>query len=107
MKVGDIIRGRTYLKELKKYMYMLCTLTFCPILNYFIINTMDVIQGVGNKVDLIKAFDEFNESLIQGGFFQEFSKVCDLSPHQHSDAFGCTKNYQPIGMTEHLQCVES
>ena len=31
--------------------------------------------------------------------FQEFSKVCHLSPRQHSAAIGCTKNYQPIGVT--------
>ena len=28
-------------------------------------------------------------------------------PRQHSAAIGCTKNYQPIGVTVHSHCVES
>ena len=28
-------------------------------------------------------------------------------PRQHSSAIGCTKNYQPIGVTVHSLCVES
>ena len=28
-------------------------------------------------------------------------------PRQHSPAIGCTKNYQPIGVTVHPHCVEN
>ena len=42
-----------------------------------------------------------------GFFFQEFSKVCHLSLAQHLAAIGCTKNYQPIGVTVHSHCVVS
>ena len=37
-------------------------------------------------------------------FFQESLQPL---PRQHSAAIGCTKNYQPIGVTVHLHCVES
>ena len=40
-------------------------------------------------------------------FFQEFSKYLPPLPRQHSAAIGCTKNYQPIGVTAFSHCVES
>ena len=39
-------------------------------------------------------------------FFFKNSRLSPL-PRQHSAAIGCTKKYQPIGMTVHSHCVES
>ena len=39
-------------------------------------------------------------------FFKNSRKFATL-PRQHSAAIGCTKNYQPIGVTVHSHCVES
>ena len=39
-----------------------------------------------------------------------FPRILESLPtlyHQHSAAIGCTKNYQPIGVTVHSHCVES
>ena len=39
-----------------------------------------------------------------------FSRILESSPplpRQHSAAIGCTKNYQPIGVTVHSHCVET
>ena len=41
-------------------------------------------------------------------FFPRILESLPPLPRQHSaDAIGCTKNYQPIGMTVHLHSVES
>ena len=40
-------------------------------------------------------------------FFPKIFNILRSLPRQHWAAIGCTKNYQPIGMTVHLHCVES
>ena len=40
-------------------------------------------------------------------FFPRTLESLPLPPRQHSAAIGCTKNYQPIGVTVHSHCVES
>ena len=40
-------------------------------------------------------------------FFLKFLESLPPLLRQHSAAIGCTKNYQPIGMTVHQRCVES
>ena len=40
-------------------------------------------------------------------FFPRILESLPPLPHQHSAAIGCTKNYQPIGVTVHSHCVES
>ena len=40
-------------------------------------------------------------------FFPRILESLPPLPRQHSAAIGCTKNYQPIGVTVHSHCVES
>ena len=40
-------------------------------------------------------------------FFARILEGLPPLPRQHSAAFGCTKNYQPIGVTVHSHCIES
>ena len=40
-------------------------------------------------------------------FFPKIIEILPPLPRQHSAAIGCTKNYQPIGVTVHSHCVES
>ena len=40
-------------------------------------------------------------------FFLRILKSLPPIPRQHSAAIGCRKNYQQIGVTVHLHCVES
>ena len=40
-------------------------------------------------------------------FFPRILESLPPLPRQHSAAIGCTKNYQPIGVTVNLHCVES
>ena len=40
-------------------------------------------------------------------FFPRIFESVQPLPRQHSPAIGCTKNYQPIGVTVHSHCVES
>ena len=40
-------------------------------------------------------------------FFPRILESLPLLPRQHMVAIGCTKNYQPIGVTVHSHCVES
>ena len=40
-------------------------------------------------------------------FFPRILESLPPLPHQHLAAIRCTKNYQPIGVTLHLHCVES
>ena len=39
-------------------------------------------------------------------FFPRILESLPPRPRQHLAAIGCTKNYQPIGVTVHLHCVE-
>ena len=41
------------------------------------------------------------------GFFSRIFESLPPLPRQHLAAIGCTKNYQPKGVTVHLHCVES
>ena len=40
-------------------------------------------------------------------FFSRSLESLPPHPHQHSAAIGCTKYYQPIGVTVHSHCIES
>ena len=40
-------------------------------------------------------------------FFSRILESLPPLPRQHSAAIGCSKNYQPIGVTVHSHCVES
>ena len=40
-------------------------------------------------------------------FFTRILESLPPLPRQHSAAIGCTKNFQPIGVTVHSHCVES
>ena len=40
-------------------------------------------------------------------FFPRILESLPPLPRQHSAVIGCTKNYQPIGVTVHSHCVES
>ena len=40
-------------------------------------------------------------------FFPRILESLPPLPRQHSAAIGCTKNYQPIGVSVHSHCVES
>ena len=40
-------------------------------------------------------------------FFPRVLESLPPLPRQHSAAIGCTKSYQPIGVTVHSHCVES
>ena len=40
-------------------------------------------------------------------FFPRILESLPRLPRQHSAAIGCTKNYQPIGVTVHLHCADS
>ena len=40
-------------------------------------------------------------------FFPRILENLPPLPRQHSAAIGCTKNYQPIGVTVHSHCVEN
>ena len=40
-------------------------------------------------------------------FFSRILESLSPLPRQHSAAIGCTKSYQPIGVTVHSNCVES
>ena len=40
-------------------------------------------------------------------FFQRILESSPPRPRQHSTAIGCTKIYQPLGVTVHSHCVES
>ena len=40
-------------------------------------------------------------------FFPRILESLPPLPRKHSVAIGCTKNYQPIGLTVHSHCVES
>ena len=40
-------------------------------------------------------------------FFSRVLESLPPLPRQHSAAIGCTKNYQPIGVTVNSHCVES
>ena len=41
------------------------------------------------------------------GFFPIILESLPSLPRQHLASIGCTKNYQPIGVTVHSHCVES
>ena len=51
-------------------------------------------EGTGCSLNIVYFFPRILESL-------------PLLPRQHSAAIGCTKKYQPIGVTVHSHCVES
>ena len=40
-------------------------------------------------------------------FFPKILESLPPLPRQHSASIGCTKKYQPIGVTVHSHCVES
>ena len=40
-------------------------------------------------------------------FFPRVLESLPPFPRQHPAAFGCTKSYQPIGVTVHTHCIES
>ena len=52
--------------------------------------------------------DSFTHSKIYTGcFFPRILESLPPLPRAHSAAIGCTKNYQPIGVTVYSHCVES
>ena len=50
---------------------------------------------------------EDTECSLNIAFFKRILESLPPLPRQHSAAIGCTKNYQPIGVTVHSHCVES
>ena len=44
---------------------------------------------------------------IKNLVFPRILEILPSLPRQHSAAIGCTKDYQTIGVTVHLLCVES
>ena len=51
-----------------------------------------------------------NRDLQDVHYMGSFSRILESLPplpRQHWAAIGCTKNYQPIGVTVHSHCVES
>ena len=64
-----------------------------------------VVQGFENAPKVV--FSTTGCSLNIGFFPRRILEGLPTLPRHHSAAIGCTKNYQPIGVTEHSHCVKS
>ena len=62
---------------------------------------------ISNMSRVSSKSNAYTECSLNIVFFPRIIKSLPPLPRQLSAAIGCTKNYQPIGVTVHSHCVES